>query len=324
MCGDDFCVIASDTRLAQGYSILSRKTSKSRVLYVSAGRSPPAPAPPRSLVGRRSGAPVFHCPRSNRPVPACCVGCRTDKCVIATGGCFTDISTLHKTLDTRIKMYAIVDFRVQRLCPGALHTATHSRRRPSQLCSLSGRMCRYKHDHGSTMTSTAIAQMLSTTLYGRRFFPFYAFNIVGGLDKDGATRCCRRPARSAHSHPARRFICVCVFLRCARAGKGAVFTYDAVGSYERVRSAAQGAAQKLMIPLLDNLVRAVAVLLRPRPPRDAAAGLTHQARGRWSARTARTRAPRRRARRLLTPSRRRSSLPARCVALHRFASIRGW
>ena len=37
-------------------------------------------------------------------------------------------------------------------------------------------------------------------------------------------------------------------------GKGAVFTYDAIGSFERTMYAAQGSGQKLIIPVLDNVI----------------------------------------------------------------------
>lgn len=39
------------------------------------------------------------------------------------------------------------------------------------------------------MTSGAIAAMLSTILYGRRFFPYYVYNIIGGLDEEGGYCC---------------------------------------------------------------------------------------------------------------------------------------
>jgi len=131
--------VAADTRLSEGYGILSRSVSKARQL--------------------------------------------TPRCVVATGGCWTDVATLHRVL--------------------------------GQTCDA------YKSKHECDAHTPGVAQMLGNTLYGRRFFPYYAFNVVAGLDAEG---------------------------------RGAVYTYDAVGSFERVHYAAQGAGQKLIIPLLDNLV----------------------------------------------------------------------
>jgi len=43
----------------------------------------------------------------------------------------------------------------------------------------------YHHEHGVVMSTSAIAAMLSTILYYRRFFPYYVYNILGGLDDEG-------------------------------------------------------------------------------------------------------------------------------------------
>jgi 20S proteasome subunit beta 6 len=55
-------------------------------------------------------------------------------------------------------------------------------------------------------------------LYGRRFFPFYTFNLVAGLDKNG---------------------------------KGIVYGYDAIGSYGSDRAMAQGSGAHMILPFLD-------------------------------------------------------------------------
>ncbi|KAK7815299.1 hypothetical protein U0070_019143, partial [Myodes glareolus] len=79
----------------------------------------------------------------------------------------------------------------------------------------------YKHSNNKAMTTGAIAAMLSTILYSRRFFPYYVYNIIGGLDEEG---------------------------------KGAVYSFDPVGSYQRDSFKAGGSASATLQPLLDNQV----------------------------------------------------------------------
>ncbi|TDH70323.1 hypothetical protein CCR75_002234 [Bremia lactucae] len=137
--GEDFVVVAGDTRLSTGYSILSRDESKLHALT------------PTTVLG---------CPGSHN-----------------------DIIQLRGVLSIRAQMY--------------------------------------RHDNETAMSSSAMAQLLMNTLYSRRFFPYYAFCILCGIDENG---------------------------------KGVVYTYDAIGSYDCVTRAAQGSGGHLMIPLLDNLV----------------------------------------------------------------------
>ncbi|KAL5222436.1 hypothetical protein ABZP36_027149 [Zizania latifolia] len=97
----------------------------------------------------------------------------------------------------------------------------------------------YEHNHNKKMNCPAMAQLLSNTLYYKRFFPYYAFNVLGGLDSQG---------------------------------KGCVFTYDAVGSYERTGYSAQGTGAALMMPVLDNQLKSPSPLLLP--ARDAVTPLS--------------------------------------------------
>mmetsp|Transcript_5385 Transcript_5385/g.6279 ORF Transcript_5385/g.6279 Transcript_5385/m.6279 type:complete len:258 (-) Transcript_5385:1645-2418(-) len=88
--------------------------------------------------------------------------------------------------------------------------------------NLKYRSTMYKFDNNEEMGSEAAAQLVSNTLYYKRFFPFYALPIVAGLDRDGVGYC---------------------------AG------YDAVGSYIRSKDnyTANGSAASIAMPVLDNL-----------------------------------------------------------------------
>ena len=47
------------------------------------------------------------------------------------------------------------------------------------------RLKAYRHNHNKSMSTPAIAQMTSTMLYHKRFFPYYISNILAGLDEEG-------------------------------------------------------------------------------------------------------------------------------------------
>ena len=71
------------------------------------------------------------------------------------------------------------------------------------------------------LSMSAAARNIQQLLYGKRFFPYYVHTIIAGLDEDG---------------------------------KGSVFSFDPVGSYEREQCRAGGAAASLIMPFLDNQV----------------------------------------------------------------------
>ena len=43
----------------------------------------------------------------------------------------------------------------------------------------------YHYRHNKPMTVSACAQRLSHILYNKRFFPYYVYNILGGIEDDG-------------------------------------------------------------------------------------------------------------------------------------------
>jgi len=137
--GEDFAVIASDTRLTSGFSIYTRDQPK---LYKL-----------------------------------------SEKTVLGVSGCWCDVLTFSRILEARLKMY--------------------------------------EHEHHKVMSTPAVAQMMSTMLYYKRFFPYYISNVVAGLDAQG---------------------------------RGCVYSYDPVGHCSKEEYRAGGSSSALLQPLLDNQI----------------------------------------------------------------------
>ncbi|XP_054712030.1 proteasome subunit beta type-1-like [Uloborus diversus] len=137
--GDDYVVIASDTRLSTGYSIHTRDQPKLFKL--------------------------------------------SNTTVLGSAGCWADVLTLSRVLEARMKMYL--------------------------------------HEHNKEMNTPAVSQLMTSLLYYKRFFPYYVFNIVAGLDEDGV---------------------------------GRVYSYDSIGHKDTSNYVSVGSSAQLLQPLLDNQI----------------------------------------------------------------------
>eukprot|EP00833_Pecoramyces_ruminatium_P013543 jgi/Orpsp1_1/1187575/evm.model.d7180000058719.1 len=139
LAGEDFCIVAADTRQSDGYHINCRYAPKAHQL--------------------------------------------SEKTVIGTSGFYADGINLVKKIKQRMEWYY--------------------------------------HQHEKVMSTPAIAQLLSIMLYQKRFFPYYVFSVLGGIDEEG---------------------------------KGCVFSYDSVGNMERVKYQAAGSGNELLQPFLDSQI----------------------------------------------------------------------
>jgi len=139
--GKGYVVVAADTRMSLGFSIVDRESSK--------------------------------------------VGVVSPNCVIATGGMQADRYAFIKNIGARIQMY---EFQNQ----------------------------------GKKPSVPSIAQLVSTLLYYRRFFPYYCFTIVAGVEQDTED--------------------------------GYLYSYDAVGCLEKLSHSVVGTGRDMIEPLLDGVI----------------------------------------------------------------------
>lgn len=136
LCGKKYAVLAGDTRMSLGYSILSRNYPK---LYQI-----------------------------------------TSKAVLGVTGMQSDILAIVRQLNVDLEWY--------------------------------------RHQHKKEISTAALAQLLSNTLYYRRFFPYYNSCLLAGIDEEG---------------------------------NGVCYDYDGVGSFHKVPCAASGSGRTLVEPMLD-------------------------------------------------------------------------
>jgi 20S proteasome alpha/beta subunit len=93
---------------------------------------------------------------------------------------------------------------------------------------------------------SSVANLLQQILYSRRGFPFYSFCVVAGLIPTTITTdssSSSSPGTNSNNKKKKK----------TRIMEGAVYVYDAIGSYERVAVGSAGTGRELLQPILDQL-----------------------------------------------------------------------
>tara|TARA_B110000090_G_scaffold94825_1_gene106953 strand:- start:163 stop:1161 length:999 start_codon:yes stop_codon:yes gene_type:complete len=80
---------------------------------------------------------------------------------------------------------------------------------------------RYKWESKKKISISGLAHLLASILFGRRSFPYFTFCAVAGLDSEG---------------------------------KGAIYRFDAIGSFERVSGLCMGKGEQLIQPMIDEVM----------------------------------------------------------------------
>ena len=96
------------------------------------------------------------------------------------------------------------------------------------------------HNNNNLLCVSSVANLLQQILYSRRGFPYYSFCVVAGLIPPELL--------SGDGSSSRRM-------------EGAVYVYDAIGSFERVAVGSAGTGRELLQPILDQLFSGGAVQL---------------------------------------------------------------
>lgn len=220
--GRDYVLLASDTRLSDGYEIKSRSFLSSRIWNVS---------PHSSTIPGEDAPEIFEGDGSINIPPISSSFMTTDDIENSQSsnheGAFLSKRDYNKSSNIPIFIGSsgcVADcIGLQRQLRSELSAYTYWTGGRSTIQDL----------QSTHLTPRQVSVLLMNTLYSRRSFPFYAFCVIAGLNS--IKQCSMTDdVIGDDSH-------------------GAVYVYDAIGSNERVSVAAVGTGSQMMQPILDRL-----------------------------------------------------------------------